>query len=41
MLLGVVYELGEALQAPEDTPYRLGTDVSNPLVVGLVHKDLV
>ena len=41
MLLGVVDKLGEALQAPEDTPNRLGADVSDPLIVGLVHEDLI
>ena len=41
MLLGVVDKLGETLQAPEDTPNRLGADVSDPLIVGLVHEDLI
>ena len=41
MLLGVVDKLGETLQAPEDTPNRLGADVGDPLIVGLVHEDLI
>ena len=41
MLLGVVDKLGETLQTPEDTPNRFSADVSHPLVVGLVHEDLI